>query len=84
MPQESTIEDVIRMARRLSALDKLKLIETLAPDLEAALKSQTDQATDNSAAADEQYQRGYEQIPEETTDLEAILPILPLPTERWE
>jgi hypothetical protein len=34
-------------------------------------------------ALDEQYQRGYEQAPEDTADVEALLPHLPLPREDW-
>jgi hypothetical protein len=33
--------------------------------------------------ADEQYQRGYQQIPEDATDAQALLPHLPLPQEDW-
>ena len=66
------------MARRLSPLEKLKVIEGLTPDLEAAL------APPNSAALDNQYQRGYEQVPETTAEVEALLPHLPLSQEKWE
>jgi hypothetical protein len=34
-----------------------------------------------AAGLDEQYQRGYEQTPEDTSDVEALLPHLPLPEE---
>ena len=39
MQSHATIEEVIHLARQLSPLEKLKLIEQLAPDLEAALRS---------------------------------------------
>ena len=84
MPPGATIDDVIRLARGLSALDKVRLIERLAPDLEAALMSEADAPDNKSHELDDQYQRGYEQIPEDITELEALLPHLPLPTERWE
>ena len=32
---------------------------------------------------DDQYQRGYEQIPEDVSDVEGLLPHLPLPAEDW-
>jgi predicted transcriptional regulator len=32
---------------------------------------------------DEMYRRGYETVPEETADLESLLPHLPLPDETW-
>ena len=32
---------------------------------------------------DDQYQRGYEQVPEDAVDAEALLPHLPLPREDW-
>ena len=33
--------------------------------------------------ADEQYERGYQQIPEDAADAQALLPHLPLPQEDW-
>lgn len=36
-----------------------------------------------TANLDEQYQRGYERIPEDIADLEALLPHLPVPREDW-
>ncbi|HET6249734.1 MAG TPA: hypothetical protein VFE47_18740 [Tepidisphaeraceae bacterium] len=32
---------------------------------------------------DDQYRRGYEQIPEDISDVEALIAHLPLPTEQW-
>jgi hypothetical protein len=75
-----TVDDVVEMARPLSPLEKLRVIERLAPDLEASLSPQAPDAD----ALDEQYQRGYEQIAESTADVEALLPHLPIPQERWE
>ncbi|MDB5292385.1 MAG: hypothetical protein JWL69_3626 [Phycisphaerales bacterium] len=39
MQSQTTVDEVIALARRLSPLEKLKLIERLAPDLETALSS---------------------------------------------
>lgn len=36
------------------------------------------------ASADEQYAAGYQRMPEDTRELEALLPHLPLPREQWE
>ena len=36
-----------------------------------------------ASGLDDRYQRGYEQIPEDTGDAEALLPHLPLPKEDW-
>lgn len=36
-----------------------------------------------AADRDERYARGYERIPEETSELEALLPHLPVPPETW-
>lgn len=80
MQTDATVDEVLHLARRLSPLDKLKLIERLAPDLEAALSP----VTDGSKELDDQYQRGYEQFPEDVADLEALLPHLAIPTKLWE
>lgn len=32
---------------------------------------------------DEQYQRGYETVPEETAEVEAMLKVAPVPAEDW-
>ena len=40
-------------------------------------------ARSDSAALEELYERGYEEFPEDTGDLEALLPYLPLPEESW-
>ena len=37
----------------------------------------------HTAPDDEQYARGYTDVPEDTADLEALLPHLPLPQEKW-
>ena len=39
MPPQAVLADVIRIARQLSPLEKARLIEELAPDVEAALAS---------------------------------------------
>jgi hypothetical protein len=36
-----------------------------------------------SAALDDRYRRGYEQVPEDASDAAALLPHLPLPKEDW-
>ena len=84
MPAGVTLDDIFRLARQLSALDKLKLIERLMPELDAALSSTADASPSDSRALDEQYQRAYEQAREDVSELEALLPHLPLPTEQWE
>lgn len=33
--------------------------------------------------ADDRYQRGYEQVPEDVSEVEAMLPHVPLPQEDW-
>ncbi|HEX4796977.1 MAG TPA: hypothetical protein VH370_24515 [Humisphaera sp.] len=81
MSDRVTVDQVVEIARQLSPLEKLKVIERLAPDLEVPLSSQVGQ---RDADLDEQYQRGYEQIPEDPTDAEALMPHLPLSEERWE
>lgn len=81
MGSAPTIDDVLRLAAGLSAIDKLRVIERLAPQVESALG---DELESNAAAIgklDEKYQRGYEQTPEDITDLEALLPHLP--AEQW-
>ena len=83
MAANTTVDEVIRLADGLSALEKLKVIERLAPELEAAL-AQAVGSSSGENTLDEQYQRGYENTPEDVADLEALLPHLPLPTERWE
>ena len=40
-------------------------------------------ASQEGAALDDRYQRGYEQTPEDTSDAQALLPHLPLPKEDW-
>jgi hypothetical protein len=41
MQSHTTVDEIVELARSLSPLEKLKLIERLAPDLEAALSSAT-------------------------------------------
>ncbi|HXE53752.1 MAG TPA: hypothetical protein VN541_12080 [Tepidisphaeraceae bacterium] len=77
-----TIDDVLRLADGLSAIDKLRVIERLAPQVESALLEKPDSTDQTQAALDEQYQRGYEQTPEDAADVEALLPHLP--AEQWE
>ncbi|HZL33845.1 MAG TPA: hypothetical protein VFC78_00965 [Tepidisphaeraceae bacterium] len=84
MASNATIEEVVRLARQLSALDKLKVIERLAPDLEAALEFNADSVVREAVSLDERYQRGYEEMPEDTAMIEALLPHLPVRSERWE
>jgi hypothetical protein len=82
MGDRVTVDQIMEFARQLSPLEKLKVIEQLAPDLEGPLSSQP--PVNGAVALDDQYQRGYEAIPEDPTDTQALLPHLPLPTERWE
>jgi hypothetical protein len=80
----SSVEDIIRLVRQLSPADRSKLIEQLGPALEVSPVAENTGALEGSVGLDDQYQRGYEQIPEDTADLEALLPHLPLPMESWE
>jgi hypothetical protein len=73
MSVPTAVDEVIRMARRLTPTEKAKLVEQLAAEMALA-----------RAAQDDQYQRGYEQIPEDPGDAEALLNHLPLSQERWE
>ena len=82
MPEAATLEDVLKLARQLSPLDKLKVIEQLAPELESAL-ADDDQEVKDIAALEAQYKRGYEKNPEDPSDAEALLPHLPLQSEPW-
>jgi hypothetical protein len=75
--------EILELARLLSPLDKLKLIEGLAPDLEEALAAKSPALAD-PAMEDELYQIGYERFPEDVTDLAALMPHLAIPPERWE
>ncbi len=68
----ATIEQIVKLASGLSSPERLEIIERIAPDLT------------EERQLDEQYQRGYEQIPEDSADVEALLPLLSLPTEHWE
>ncbi|HSU68622.1 MAG TPA: hypothetical protein VLJ39_17205 [Tepidisphaeraceae bacterium] len=74
-----TLEEVMQMARRLSALDKLKMIERLAPELETVFRA----GASGSESLDDQYQRGYERRPETPGDLAAIGEFVPLDEEKW-
>lgn len=74
----TTVEDVLRLAGGLSAIDKLRVIERLAPQVEAAILAEPPQGPGEIDTLDGQYQRGYEQIPEDNAELEALLPHLPL------
>jgi hypothetical protein len=80
MANPSTADEVMRFARALSPSEKLRLIEQLAPDVNQALSPGP---VSPPIDPDDQYERGYQNVPEEVTDLEALLPHLPLPRERW-
>ncbi|HEY8749507.1 MAG TPA: hypothetical protein VIM11_16105 [Tepidisphaeraceae bacterium] len=82
MSPAATVDEIIRLAQGLSPLEKLKVIERLAPDLETALTPEND-ADPTTRTLDDQYQRGYEQIPEDVSGIEALLPHLPLQSEPW-
>jgi hypothetical protein len=82
MQTQMTVDQIMHLARGLSPLEKLKLIEQLAPDLEPALMGAAQTAS--LEELDNQYQQAYEKTPEQISDVQAILPHLPLPTERWE
>ena len=82
MPPITTVDDVMQLARGLSPLEKLKLIERLAPELEGALASAQVAAPDLSL--DDQYAQGYAQTPEVIADVEALLPHLGSVSEQWE
>lgn len=84
MPPSPTVDEIIRLARQLCPLDKLKVIQLLAPDLEPALADQSGPSLGNSANLDDQYQRGYERSPEDVADVKALLPHLSIPPEKWE
>jgi len=79
MAQATTVQDVVQLASGLSPLEKLKVIERLAPELEMALAGAGD-----LRAMEEAYQAGYRRVPEDVTEIEAMLPHLPLPEEKWE
>jgi electron transfer flavoprotein alpha subunit len=82
MPPITTVDDVMQLARGLSPLEKLKLIERLAPELEGALASAQAAAPDLSL--DDQYAQGYTQTPEVIADVEGLLPHLGSVSEQWE
>ena len=75
-----TVDDVVQLARKLSPIEKLQVIERLAPDLEAPLTS-SGHAT--SQSLDDLYQRGYERVPEDAAEAEALLKYLPLSEDTW-
>jgi hypothetical protein len=58
------------------------VIERLAPQVESALLAKPPSIAGAVEELDEQYQRGYEQIPEDAADVEALLPHLS--AEQWE
>lgn len=84
MASGTTVDEVVRLAASLSALEKLRVIERLAPQLEDALGPVNENVAEASGDKDDQYQRGYEQTPEDISELEALIPHLPLPSEQWE
>jgi len=80
MQQSMTVDQIVQLARQLPPLERLKLVQSLASELqELRAESHTD-----LALQDDQYQRGYERIPEDVADLASLLPHLPIPAERWE
>ena len=79
MQSRITVDEILDLAGRLTPLEKLKVIERLAPQLESSLSSRSSTASD----LDDQYQRGYEQVQESTEELDALMPHLPLPREKW-
>jgi hypothetical protein len=85
MQSDVTVDQVVQLASGLSPLEKLQVIERLAPDLAEALTT-VSSARDSSKtqAADDAYEAGYQRIPEDIGDIEALLPHLPLSTEPWE
>lgn len=78
MSTPATADDVIQLAKALSPSEKRKFIQKLSPDLKRALT-----AGKRPRDLDDEYERGYKKMPESTADLEALLPHLPLPRERW-
>jgi hypothetical protein len=77
MEPHATVQEILQLAEHLSPVDRRELIERLSA--EAAAVRPTAGPT-----LDDQYQRGYERNPEDTADVEAILPHLPLGAEKWE
>ena len=78
MQTPATVAQIIEMCCRLSPSEKLSVVQYLTADLDAAL------GPEHSAALDNQYQRGYEQVPETVTEVEVLLPHLLLSQEKWE
>ena len=70
---------------RLSFESALKLSELDASELMSALEDRGIRVHGpTDATADEKYTAGYQRVPEDTTELVALLPHLPLPREQWE
>jgi hypothetical protein len=80
MQSQTTVDEVIALARRLSPTDQSRLIAQLRPDLSPTLEP----TSSEERAMEELYARGYEQVPEDVTDVAALLPHLPLAAEGWE
>lgn len=80
MQSQTTVDEVIALARRLSPMDQSRLIEQLRPDLSPAHEP----IAAEERAMEELYIRGYERMPEDIADVVALLPHLPLATESWE
>jgi hypothetical protein len=75
MGPHANVEEILHLAEHLSAEDRRELIERLSSETTAA-------RTAGGSALDDQYQRGYERIPEDTVEVEAFLPHLPLSAEK--
>lgn len=70
---------------RLSFESAARLAGTDATGFNAALASRgIETGVAPRSPADEQYEAGYRQVPEDPTVSEALLPHLPLPEESWE
>ena len=76
-----TIDEILRMTERLTHREKLKVITGVLSQLEPPLSAQV--LVHALVNLDDQYQRGYEQLPENAADLESLLPHLPIVKEQW-
>ena len=48
MPTAATLDEIVRLARSLTPLEKLHLIEQIAPELEATLQPETGMPASNA------------------------------------
>ncbi len=77
-----TKNQLLSMARQLSREEKVQLITELNSDpLEESPVVREPMAAATSESLDDEYERGYSQIPEDVTEIEALLPFLP--SEHW-